>query len=207
MRIEKSKNRQRKTRKNAPSDVIISCLVGTLCAGLKTFEQQSFSQPRTLPASLASTSPPIRSGSSFRPSLPQLVPSRASREARCSPPPSFASSTMLVLRLRCSLSEIQLCRKNQHRLNLLLQSKTTLNRLVPVPGTWYVLSSIRHRETRQSPFMLPSCLNAHATPSHENGDRAPSNPPSTRQRPPTPAMVPRSPAVPSFGYTNAHKTK
>ena len=25
--------------------------------------------------------------------------------------------------------------------------------------------------------MPPSCLEAHATPSHENGDRAPSNPP------------------------------
>ena len=33
---------------------------------------------------------------------------------------------MLVLRLRCSVSEIQLGRKNKHRLNLILKTKTTL---------------------------------------------------------------------------------
>ena len=64
-----------------------------------------------------------------------------------------------------------------------------------------------HQEARQSPFMLPSCLDAHATPSHDNGDRAPSNPPSTRQHPLTPASAPGSPAVPCSGYTHAHITK
>ena len=55
--------------------------------------------------------------------------------------------------------------------------------------------------------MLPSCLEAHATPSHENGDRAPCNPPSTRQHPLTPATAPGSPAVPCSEYTHAHETK
>ena len=64
-----------------------------------------------------------------------------------------------------------------------------------------------HQEARQSSFMLPSCLEAHATPSHENGDHASSNPPPTRQRPLTPATGPGSPAVPCPGYTHAHKAK
>ena len=55
--------------------------------------------------------------------------------------------------------------------------------------------------------MLPSCLEAHTTPSHENGDRAPCNPPSTGQHPLTPATAPSSPAVPYSEYTHAHETK
>ena len=62
-------------------------------------------------------------------------------------------------------------------------------------------------EARQSPFMHLSCLEAHATPSHENGDRDPSNTPSTRQHPLTPAMAPGSPAVPYSEYMHAHETK
>ena len=62
-------------------------------------------------------------------------------------------------------------------------------------------------EARQSPFMLPSCLEAHATPSHENGDRATCTPPSSRQHPQTPATVPGSPAVPCSEYTHAHEKK
>ena len=55
--------------------------------------------------------------------------------------------------------------------------------------------------------MLPSCFEAHATPSHQSGDRAPCNPPSTRHHPLTPVTVPRSPAVPYSEYTRAHETK
>ena len=55
--------------------------------------------------------------------------------------------------------------------------------------------------------MLPLCLDRHVTPSHENGDRAPFNPPSARQHPLTPATAPRSPAVPCSEYTLAHETK
>ena len=44
-------------------------------------------------------------------------------------------------------------------------------------------------------FMLPWCLEAHETPRHENGGRAPCNPPSARQHPFTPATAPGSPAV------------
>ena len=62
-------------------------------------------------------------------------------------------------------------------------------------------------EARRSPFMHPSCLEAHATPRHESGDRAPCNPPSTRQHPPTPATAPGSPAVSYSEYTHAHDTK
>ena len=62
-------------------------------------------------------------------------------------------------------------------------------------------------EARHSPFMLPSCLQAHATPSHENGDRALYNPPSTRQHPLTPATAPGTPAAPCSEYTHAHETK
>ena len=55
--------------------------------------------------------------------------------------------------------------------------------------------------------MLPSCLESHATPRHENGDSAPFNLPSTRQHPLTPATGPGSPAVPCSEYTQAHGTK
>ena len=57
--------------------------------------------------------------------------------------------------------------------------------------------------------MLPSCLEAHAMPSHENGDRAPRNIPSTRQLPLAPATAPGPPAVPCLEYTHlyAHETK
>ena len=129
--------------------------------------------------------------------LPQRARSRASRGAQCSSWPSFASSTTLVLRLRCSLSEIYLGGKNKHRFNILSQPKTTL-----IDSS--ILSSTPHQEARQSPLMLPSCFDAHVTPSHENGDRVPSNPPSTRQNPPAPAMAPCSPALPGFGCTRTH---
>ena len=36
---------------------------------------------------------------------------------------------------------------------------------------------IPQMEARQGPFMLPSCLETHPTPSHEIGDYAPCNPP------------------------------
>ena len=62
-------------------------------------------------------------------------------------------------------------------------------------------------EARQSPFMLPSCLDRHATPSHENGDRVPCNPRSTRQYLLAPATAPGSPAVPCSKYTHAHGTE
>ena len=62
-------------------------------------------------------------------------------------------------------------------------------------------------EVRQSLFMLPSCLEAHATPSHENGDRAPCNSPYTCQHPLTPAMAPGSPEVRCSEYTHAHETE
>ena len=39
--------------------------------------------------------------------------------------------------------------------------------------------------------MHPSCLEAHATPRHESGDRAPCNPPSTRQHPRRRRALPR----------------
>ena len=39
-------------------------------------------------------------------------------------------------------------------------------------------------EARQSPFMHPSCLEAHVTPRHESGDRAPCNPPIYPSAPP-----------------------
>ena len=55
--------------------------------------------------------------------------------------------------------------------------------------------------------MHRSCLGAHAMPRLESGDRAPCNPPSTRQHPLTPATAPGSPAVPCLEYTHAHETK
>ena len=76
----------------------------------------------------------------------------------------------MVLRLRSSLCELQLGRKNRQRLNVILQSRTTLK-------DSYILNLILQMEARQSPLMLPSCLEAHGTPSHENGDHAPCNPP------------------------------
>ena len=62
-------------------------------------------------------------------------------------------------------------------------------------------------EARQSPFMLPSCLEAHATSRRKNGDRASCNAPSTRQHPLTPTTAPGSPVVPCSEYTHAHETK
>ena len=59
--------------------------------------------------------------------LPLSAPSTASREARCSPWPSFARSTILVLRLRSSLFQSERGLKNKHRLlNAILQHRTTL---------------------------------------------------------------------------------
>ena len=71
----------------------------------------------------------------------------------------------------------------------------------------YILSLISPMEARQSPFMPPLWLEAHTTPSHENQDHAPFNPPSTRQHPPTPARAPGSRALPCSDYTHAHETK
>ena len=90
--------------------------------------------------------------------------------------------------------------KNKHRLNVILRSRTTLKNS-------YIFYPKSQMEARQSPFMLPSCLEAHGTPSHENGDRAPYNPPSTRQPPLTPATAPGSPAVLCSECTHAHETK
>ena len=84
---------------------------------------------------------------------------------------------MLVLGLRSSLRELQLGRKNEHRLKIILGPQNDTYRLV------HIMSN-PSQEARQSPFMLPSSLDGHATPSHENGDRAASNPPLC---PPAPA--------------------
>ena len=43
----------------------------------------------------------------------------------------------------------------------------------------YILSLIFQMEAKQSPFLLPLCPEAHTTPSHENRDCAPCNPPFT----------------------------
>ena len=94
----------------------------------------------------------------------------------CSPVPAVALVRQLDKRW-CSdcdaLSEIQRGLKQLPRLKLLLQPQTTL-------VDSYILCSIRHQEATQSPLIVPSYLDAHPTPSHENGDRAPPNPPSTR---------------------------
>ena len=105
-----------------------------------------------------------------------------------------------MLRLRCSLCELQPGRKSKHRLNISLHSRTTLIHL-------YILNRIMLMEARQSPFMLPSCLEAYTTPRHENIDRAPFNPPSTRQHPLAPATTPGSPAVTCSEYTHADEAK
>ena len=62
-------------------------------------------------------------------------------------------------------------------------------------------------EARQSPLAHLSCLEAHATPRHESGDRVPCNPPSTRQHPLTPVTAPGSPAVPCSEYTKRKNKK
>ena len=62
-------------------------------------------------------------------------------------------------------------------------------------------------EARQSPSMQSSCLEAHATPRNESGDRALCHPRSSRQHPLTPATAPSSPAVPYSENTHAHETK
>ena len=62
-------------------------------------------------------------------------------------------------------------------------------------------------DARQSPFMLPSCLEAHATPGHEYGDRAPCN---LSLYPPAPADTLDGAglaAVPCSECTHAHETK
>ena len=71
----------------------------------------------------------------------------------------------------------------------------------------YIVNTILQMEARQSPFMLPSCLEAHAMPSHEYGDCARCNPFSTLQHPLTPATAPGSPAVLCSEYTHAYETK
>ena len=52
--------------------------------------------------------------------------------------------------------------------------------------------------------MLPWCIDGHRTLSHENGDRAQSNPPYTGQHPLTPATSPCSPVVQCSGCTSTH---
>ena len=83
---------------------------------------------------------------------------------------------------------------------IFLQSPTTLK-------DSYIFYPTPHQEARQRLFMLPSCLEGHATPSHENGDRAPPNPPLY---PPAPADT-RDGAGLARGavlwvHTHAHKT-
>ena len=63
------------------------------------------------------------------------------------------------------------------------------------PYNSYIFHPKSQMEARQRPFMHPSCLEAHATPRHESGDRAPCKPPFTRQYPLTPATAPGSPVV------------
>ena len=109
---------------------------------------------------------------------------------------------MFGLRLRSSLCELQPGRKNKHRLNAILQFRTSLIKCIDSD----ILDRILQMEDGQSPFMPPSCLETHATPNHENGDRAPFNPPSTRQHSLTPATAPGLPAVPCSEYTHAHET-
>ena len=75
------------------------------------------------------------------------------------------------------------------------------------PYNSYMLSESHIWRARQSPFMHPSCLEAHATPWHESGDPAPCNPTSIRQHPLTPAATPGPPAVPCSEYRHAHETK
>ena len=69
------------------------------------------------------------------------------------------------------------------------------------PLLFYPISQMA---ARHSPFIFPRCLGAHATPSHENGDRVSCNPTSTRQHPLTPATAPGSPAVPRVLSTRTH---
>ena len=98
-----------------------------------------------------------------------------------------------------SLELIELGRKIMHCLKVFLHNETNFI------GS-YMVSSIRHEEARQSQFLLLPCLEARATPSHENGDGAPANPASTRQRSPTSATTMRSLEVPCSGYTHEHNT-
>ena len=58
--------------------------------------------------------------------------------------------------------------------------------------------------------MHPSCLDTHATPRHESGDRTPCNPPSTRKHPLTPAKArarPRCRARSTRTHTKQKKKK
>ena len=65
---------------------------------------------------------------------------------------------MLVLWLRPSRGvNFSLVRKNKHCLNHILQSETTHK-------TSYILYPKLQMEARQSPFILPSRLEAHTTP-------------------------------------------
>ena len=84
---------------------------------------------------------------------------------------------MLVLRLRSSLSELQLGRKNNYHLNFILHNQTALI-------DSYIIQPGPHQEARQSQLILPSCLDRHAMHSHKNGGRVPSTPPLY---PPAPA--------------------
>ena len=83
---------------------------------------------------------------------------------------------MLLFRQGASVGDFQIGRKNKHRLINILQCRTTL-----LTCTYYQKSQM---EARQSLFMHPSCLKAHATPRRQSGDRGPCNPPLY---PPAPA--------------------
>ena len=107
---------------------------------------------------------------------------------------------MLVLRLRSFICELQLGRQYIHPLIFILQFRTTRQ-------DSYILYPIVQMVTRHSPFIIPSCLEAHATPSHEHSDCAPCKPPSTHQHQLTPATAPGLSAVPRSEYTHAHETK
>ena len=98
---------------------------------------------------------------------------------------------------------INICSRNMHRLNIFLQSEPALINFSNL-GT---LDCSQQQQRIQSRFMLASCLDGHAAPSHETGDRAPSVRPSTGQRPRIPAMAPGSPALPCSGYTYEHNTE
>ena len=186
-----------------PSHVVIFCLIGTPCTSQrrKKNKQQSFSPSLVCRRPLSR--PPLHRfgpGKAFlrlchsEPRRPPRVKPGAHRDPRSPARHCWCSD---CVRLSANFN---LVRQNNHHLDLILQSRTTLI-------LSYVLDLIFQMEGRRSPFMLPSCLEAQTTPSHENGDRAPCKPPSTRQHPLTPATALGSPAVLCSEYTHAQKTK
>ena len=95
--------------------------------------------------------------------------------------------------------ELQLGRKNKHRLNLILQSRTT-------HIDSYILEFCRWRPDRAR-ACFPRVSSHTGRQGTKNVDRAPRNPPSARQHPLRPATAPGTPAVPCSEYTHAHKAK